>query len=56
MNNDYKSALSKIHLDDMKKEQMKQLFKKKHMNKKNKIINRLWLPRRRWQLWWELLA
>ena len=22
MNNDYKSALSKIHLDDMKKEQM----------------------------------
>lgn len=38
MNNDYKSALSKIHLDDMKKEQMKQLFKKKHMNKKNKII------------------
>ena len=27
MNNDYKSALSKIHLDDMKKEQMKQLFK-----------------------------
>ena len=39
MNNDYKSALSKIHLDDMKKEQMKQLFKKKHMNKKNKIIN-----------------
>ena len=46
MNNDYKSALSKIHLDDMKKEQMKQLFKKKQ----------LWLPRRRWQLWWELLA
>ena len=28
MNNDYKSALSKIHLDDSKKEQMKQLFKK----------------------------
>ena len=39
MNNDYKSALSKIHLDDMKKEQMKQLFKKKHMNKKNKNSN-----------------
>ena len=28
MNNDYKSTLSKIHLVDMKKEQMKQLFKK----------------------------
>lgn len=37
MNNDYKSALSKIHLDDMKKEQMKQLFKKKHMNKKKRL-------------------
>lgn len=37
MNNDYKSALSKIHLDDMKKEQMKQLFKKAY-EYKNKII------------------
>lgn len=37
MNDDYKSALSKIHLNDIQKEQMKQLFKKKHMRRKNII-------------------
>lgn len=37
MNDDYKSALNKIHLNDMQKEQMKQLFKKKRMRRKNVI-------------------
>ena len=34
MNSDYKSALDKIHLEQNKKEEMKQLFRKNNMRRK----------------------
>lgn len=38
MNNNYKSALDKIHLNEKSKKEMKQLFKKNNMNKKVRFI------------------
>lgn len=38
MNSDYKSALDKIHLEQNKKEEMKQLFKKNNMKRKINFI------------------
>lgn len=38
MNSDYKSALDKIHLEQEKKQEMKQLFRKKNMGRKIKFI------------------
>ena len=39
MNSDYKSALDKIHLEQEKKEEMKQLFRKNNMRRKINFIN-----------------
>ena len=38
MNSDYKSALDKIHLEQNKKEEMKQLFRKNNMRRKINFI------------------
>ena len=38
MNSDYKSALDKIHLEQEKKQEMKQLFRKNNMGRKIKFI------------------
>lgn len=50
MNSDYKSALDKIHLEQNKKEEMKQLFRKNNMRRKINFIKRQLLLQHVWHL------